>query len=182
MSPDSGWWSHRALSAQVHTQKHLHKHMHTHTERDNRHTTHIDTLWPCHFVELSHPHQIGQKRSLLTLCCRKKERTEWDNGREKTRRNGEKRHLNDTVIIKGSCSKSKGWKKLIWSTFPKRGIHMYYLHCALVSNDYFPNKWKKRDVGSAVKLSQSTSWGKITCVAVVTDSVSVCVFVCFLIV
>jgi len=41
--------------------------------------------------------------------------------------NGERSHLNDTVIIKASCSQSKSLKKFIWFKFLKRGIHIYNL-------------------------------------------------------
>lgn len=97
MSPDSGWLVTRAAQRQ---NGHKRRYNGTHAPRQIvRHASAHTALSPCHFVALSHPHQIGQKRSLLTFCSGEGEQTG-----KKNKETEEERHLNDSVIIKGSCS------------------------------------------------------------------------------
>lgn len=138
MNLGSGWWSHMTQQVQVQLHTYIHRWIQSGL------TTHMGALSPCHFVELSYLHEIGQKGSLLTMCSWKTEQR-GDNGKGKTREMVRKDIKMISLSSRAVALKAKGWEKN-YVVYISKKTHKYLLpQCAWVSNDYFQNKWQTRD-------------------------------------
>lgn len=97
------WQSNPMIIVPVKMRSRVHAQRHDATDKGMKKKKHILCPLTLSFCRAAD----RQRRSLLTLCLggdierRYRER--------ENKRNGEKRHFNDTVIIKDACAESKGW-------------------------------------------------------------------------